>query len=660
MPSSISEIKSKDGGKGFSTNFVETTGRGMRFLLALLIVLVTVCVYAQTRKFAFISYDDPIYTTDNQMVQKGLTLDGVVWAFTDATEHTNYWAPLTWITFLIDYELYGLDSGGYHLTNLLFHVLNSVLLFSAFYRLTGRMWAPFFLSLFFAVHPLHVESVAWISERKDMVSTFFWFLTIRAYVGYVRKPGIASYSAVFLFFLASLMSKPMGVTLPFVLLLFDYWPLCRFGRGRPVQEKAFWQTCRRLLREKIPMFIVIVIIIPLTYYTQSKSGAVKSIADISVFFRIENVAVAYVSNILKTFWPVNLGMLYPYPASLPSWQPITAVTLLSAVTGLMLKLFVRYPYLPVGWLWYLGTFVPVAGFIVIGPHVTADRYTYIPLIGLFIMVIWGGSDLTAGIRLREKIACGIAVAAVCTFAWLAHKQVGHWENGVKIYAQTLHVTKDNWPTHLNIGAAYRKINQNGAALEHYRKAVRIKPNVPELQLSVGEVLIDMGKIAAAANHYENALEILPDSAAIHTALAVALDRSGSVERALVHFQKALAIDESFADAHHGLGVTQFQQGQVDLAIGHYRKTLRIDADHAPAHYNLGVALFSIGDSKRARESFQAAISADPEYADPQYALGVLYLKAGEKYAAFSHFKRALEISPTHKPARQGLQLATDK
>jgi tetratricopeptide (TPR) repeat protein len=387
---------------------------------------------------------------------------------------------------------------------------------------------------------------------------------------------------------------------------------------------------------------------------------VKPIADISLFFRFENVTVAYASNIFKTFWPLNLGMLYPYPESLPYWQPILAVTLLAAVTGLALKLVGRYPYLLVGWLWYLGTFVPVVGFIVIGPYVTADRYTYIPLIGLFIMIIWGGSDLATNIRIRKKVAGGIAVAAVGTLAWFSHNQVGYWENDIKVYAHTLHVTRDNWQIHLNIGTAYRKINQNIAALEHYRKAVRIKPDMPELQLSVGEVLIDMGKIAAAVSHYENAIEILPGSAAIHTALAVALDKNGAVDRALAHFQRALAIDENFAEAHHGLGVALFQQGRVDRAIGHYRKTLRIDADYALAHYNLGAALFSIGDSKRARESFRGAISADPGYADPQYALGVLCLKEGDKYAAISHFNRALEICPTHKSAQHGLQLAMDK
>jgi tetratricopeptide (TPR) repeat protein len=660
MPKSNFDAEKSDYRKVRRSGYTFTAGQGIVILLSLFIVVVTLSVYAQTRDFAFLNYDDPIYTTDNDVVQKGLTLSGVIWAFTEGTSHTNYWAPLTWITFLIDHELYGLDPGGYHITNVLFHVLNSLLLFIAFLHLTDNMWKSFFLAVFFALHPLHVESVAWISERKDVVSTFFWILTLIAYAHYVRKPGIANYSAVFVMFICCLMGKPMGVTLPFVLLLLDYWPLGRYGQGKPDPVNQIRRKFRRLIGEKLPLFFITAIILPLTFYSQDKAGALKTLADIPLFFRIENVIVSYASQILKTFWPVKLGILYPYPESLPLWKPVIAFLLLAAITGTALKFLLRFPYLIVGWLWFLGTFVPVAGFIVIGPHVTADRYTYIPLIGIFLMVIWGGFDLCTYLRIGKKVVILLTISMVAVCGWLTWKQIAYWENDIKIYAHTLKVTDANWPVHLNLGTVYREKNREDLALGHYQSALRIRPDIPEVQLSVGEVLAAMGRIGEVVSHYENALKIKPESAAIHSALAVALDKSGETDRAVAHFLKALEIDNDSAEAHHGLGVTLFQQGQVDLAIEHYRKAVRIDRDFSLAHNNLGVALMTKGEIKQAHARFMEAISSNSEYADPHYALGVLYLKIGDKNSAIYHFDRALQIDPTHKPAQKGLQIASGK
>ena len=626
----------------------------------LLIAAVTLAVYSQTRDFGFISYDDPIYTTGNQMVQGGFTLDGIVWAFTEATAHTNYWAPLTWISFLIDHELYGMDPGGFHLTNMLLHIVNAVLLFTTFRYLTGRLWESFFLAFFFAVHPLHVESVAWISERKDMVSTLFWILTIRAYAHYVRQPNFWRYGAMFFLFLCCLMGKPMGVTLPFVLLLMDYWPLDRYARYRSGAAGLPWRHLIRLAWEKGPLFLVIAVVVPLTYYTQHAEGALPSYADISILQRLETSLVGYAVYILKTFWPLNLGILYPYPESLPLWQPLAAAALLIAITGFSLKKAGRFPYLPVGWFWYLGTLVPVAGLVVIGPHAIADRYTYIPLIGVFFMVLWGVGDLAAAAGTQwKKAAWGMACLSVLTAAALAHRQVGFWKNDLTIYTHTLRVTEKNWPIHLNLGAAYRKIGADMQALGHYREAVRLKPGQPELHISVGDVLIAMGRTAAAIANYNDALKVLPESADIHTALAVALDQHGEADQARYHFIEALAIDAESADAHHGMGVFLFNQGQVERAMAHYRSALRVDPEHAPAHTNLGIALLSKGAIAQARGHFQAAIIADPEYADPHAIIGVLHLEKGDRAAARQHFKKALAIDPSNRRAMKGLPLAEE-
>ncbi len=660
MPVSISNVENCFGSKVDPASRFSIAAYGLPILLSIFLVAIIFCAYAQTRDFDFINYDDAIYTTDNAMVQKGLTLDGVIWAFTEGTYHTNYWAPLTWITFFLDYELYGMDPGGYHLTNVLFHVLNSLLLFIASLYLTGSMGKSFLLALFFGIHPLHVESVAWVSERKDVVSTMFWMLTLITYTQYVRKPGYASYSLVVIMFICCLMGKPMGVTLPFVLLILDYWPLGRYGQGKSKQMNVLWLAARRLVLEKFPLFLIIAILIPVTYYAQSKAGALKPLVDIPLFFRIENVMVSYGSQVLKTFWPINLGILYPYPESLPLWQPVTAFLVLAAITGIAMKFFFKSPYLIAGWAWFLGTFVPVAGFVVIGPHVTADRYTYIPLIGFSIMVIWGGSDLCAHLKIGKKSAICLATSILAALTWLTWKQVGYWENNIKIYTHTLEVTAANWPVHLNLGAAYREKKMDGQALEQYRSALRLRPDILEVQISVGEVLSTMGRTEETISHYENALRIHRESVQLHTALAVALDKSGETDRAVAHFLKAIESDNNSAEAHHGLGVTFFQQGQVDLAIDHYRKAVRIDRDFALAYNNLGIALVAKGELNRARARFSEAISFDPDFVDPLYALGVLYLQSGDKYSAASHFNRALEIDHAHAGALMGLRIALEK
>ncbi len=629
----------------------------MRALLLLLITAVILSVYYQVREFSFLNYDDPIYTTDNEVVRKGFTLSGVIWAFTDGTYHTNYWAPLTWITFFIDYELYGMDPGGYHLTNVLFHVLNSLLLFIGSLYLTGSMGKSLLLALFFGIHPLHVESVAWISERKDVVSTFFWMLTLIAYGRYVRKPGFISYSAVLLMFVFCLMGKPMGVTLPFVLLLFDFWPMGRLGSGPAGRAAMSLANTRQLVWEKLPLFACVAILLPLTFHAQGQAGALKSLEAIPFFFRLENVLVAYASQVLKTFCPVNLGILYPYPDSLPLWKSATSFFFLAGITALVLKLRQRSPYLIVGWLWFLGTLVPVAGFLVIGPHVTADRYTYIPLVGLFYMVIWGVDDLRARFKINRQAVMLLAALAVFVLTGLTWKQVGYWKNNLTIYARTLAVTENNWPVHFNLGTAYREKRMESKALEHFQKALRIRPDIVEAQLSVGDVLMGMGRIGAAVSHYEDAVQILPQSAALHTALAVSLDRRGLADQAVTHFLKAITIDNDFAEAYHGLGVVRMRQGQVDRAIARYRQALDIDGEFAVAHNNLGVALVEKGELSEACTRLKAAIAVDPEYAEPHYVLGVISLNNGDKKAAYRHFSRALQIDPEHASALTGRHIA---
>jgi len=628
-------------------------------LLSLLLVAVALFAYVQTYTFAFINYDDPIYTTSNQVVKNGLTWSGVVWAFTEGTFHSNYWAPLTWITFLIDSEIYGMHPGGYQVTNVIFHLLNTLLLFAAFVYLTGKPVRSFVLAVIFAIHPLHVESVAWVSERKDMVSTLFWMLTLIAYTQWMRNPGKLGYCLVLVMFVCCLMGKPMGVTLPFVLLLLDFWPLSRYSQGLQGGLSGFWRTVGNLVWEKLPLFFVVLLILPLTIYPQQTAGALKSLDEISFAYRIENVFSTYASQILKTFWPLNLGIVYPYPPSLPLWQPVGSFCLLVAISTLSFKFMHRFPYVVVGWLWYLGTFVPVVGFMVIGPHVTADRYTYIPLIGILMMIIWGGGDLVRRLRVDKKVYVVLILVVIAILTTLTRNQVSHWENSVTIYTHTLAVTKANWPVHFNLGTAYREKGWDGLALAQYRQAQRIKPDVVETQLSVGDLLVAMGRNQDAIEHYFDALNTLPGSAAIHTALAIVLDDNGANAKAIHHFQKAIEIDANFTEAHHGLGVARFRKGQVGAAIAHYRKALQIDRTFHPALCNLGIAFMSKGEFEHARTRFLEAISLAPDYAEAYYGLGVMSLKEGDPETARHYFTKVLRVDPNHEQALKGLQLAAE-
>jgi len=628
-------------------------------LLSLLLVAVALFAYVQTYTFAFINYDDPIYTTSNQVVKNGLTWSGVVWAFTEGTFHSNYWAPLTWITFLIDSEIYGMNPGGYHVTNVIFHLLNTLLLYAAFERFTGKPGRSFVLALVFALHPLHVESVAWVSERKDMVSTLFWMLTLIAYARWVRNPSKPGYCLVLGMFVCCLMGKPMGVTLPFVLLLLDFWPLDRYGRGVQAGGPGFWRTFGSLVREKWPFFVAVGLILPLTIYPQQAAGALKSLDEIAFAYRIENVIVTYASQILKTFWPVNLGIVYPYPPHLPLWQPVGSLGLLAAISILAIKFLHKFPYLMVGWLWYLGTFVPVAGFLVIGPHVTADRYTYIPLIGILIMIIWGVGDLDSRIRVDKKVYVFLVLAVITILTALTRKQVSHWKDSITIYTHTLAVTRANWPVHFNLGTAYREKGWDGLALAQYRQAQHIKPDVVETQLSIGDLLVALERSQEAIEHYLAALITLPGSAAIHTALAIVLDDNGAHAKAIHHFQKAIEIDTNFAEAHHGLGVARFRKGQVDAAITHYRKALQIDRTFHPALSNLGIAFMSKGEFEHARTWFLEAMALAPDSVEPYYGLGIMNLKNGDPETASHYFSKVLRIEPNHEQARKGIQIAAE-
>ena len=457
------------------------------YWVCLLLVVATLSVYWPVKDFEFVNYDDPLYVAENRYVQKGLTLETVRWSFTDATRKTNYWVPLTWLSILLDYELYGMNAGGYHLTNVCFHVLNTLLVFIVFRRLTGALWQCAFVAALFALHPLHVESVAWVTERKDVLSTFFWLLALLSYGGYVGRPGAGRYLLTLLLFILGMMSKPMLVTLPFVLLLLDYWPLGRLGSGGVLTNLARPAAALKLVWEKGPFFIIIVIAGVAAFLTQQEAGAVKSLASIPLEVRITNVLVSYVSYIGKMFWPARLSFLYPHPGALPVWQWAGALLILGAITYAAFRFAKERPYLAVGWLWYLGTLFPVSGLIVIGPHAMADRYTYVPLIGLYLMMAWGVAGAVARWRYKTMGLALTAAVMLVFFAGAAGKQLRYWQNSIALMEHALDVTPDSFIAHNLLGNSLEAQGRIDEAAAHYLEAFRINPENAETHNNIGNV-----------------------------------------------------------------------------------------------------------------------------------------------------------------------------
>jgi protein O-mannosyl-transferase len=563
------------------------------------LIAANLIVYASAWHHGFVNYDDDDYVTTNPVVLRGLTWHGVAWAFT--TGYAVNWHPLTWLSHMLDVQLYGLDPGLHHLTNLLFHIVNTLLLFGLLHRMTRALGRSAFVAGLFAVHPLHVESVAWVAERKDVLSTLFWMLTLWAYVGYVKRPGLRKYAVVLLLFALGLMAKQMLVTLPFVLLLLDFWPLGRMGTGAdPAGGWALsherWAAAVRLVWEKLPLLALSVASSVATFVIHQRGGAVIILSAIPLKLRAENALVSYVAYIGKMLWPARLAVLYPYSRSLPAWWVAGAFLFLMGASVAVLRAAERRPYLPVGWFWYLGTLLPVIGLIQVGDQAMADRYTYVPLIGLFIIVAWGVPDLLVGwpLRLRRIALPAAACLVILACAIAARGQLQYWENSTTLWTHALAVTTGNNIAHNNLGVALADQGKIDEAIAQYSEALRNQPDYANAHNNLGVALDDQGKIDEAIAHYSEALRIKPDYANAHINLGVALANQGKIDGAITQFTEALRIEPDSAKAHNDLGVALASAGKIDEAIAHFTEALRIKPDFGDAHNNLELALVRRG------------------------------------------------------------------
>jgi protein O-mannosyl-transferase len=570
----------------------------------------------------FINLDDGVYVYDNTRVQQGLTWENIRWAFT--TLYFGPWQPLTWMSHMLDCQLFGLRVGWHHLTSVLLHAANTVLLFVVLRRITGALWRAALVAALFGLHPLRVESVAWVAERKDVLSTFFVMLTLWAYARYVEckrmnaecrmgtekgqrtQPSSSFFilhSSFYLFSLAffalGLMSKPMVVTLPAMLLLLDYWPLGRMkkdeGRmqnekpgGPPHVSRATFHVSRLLLLEKLPFVLGAVVVSLLTLRGGHEEGWMESAAQYPLASRIANATLSYARYCLQMFWPASMAPYYPLPAGFPAGPLAGAALLLLAVSAAALWMARRRPYVVVGWLWYLVTLLPVIGLLVqMAAYSHADRYTYVPQIGLLIILVWGGWELV-GHRGRTAPACAAAgvVAAIVLCIGVTRQQLGHWKDAESLFRHALAVTKDNWMAHNNLGTALYRKGQDEEAINHFQECIRLQPRYPNAHLNLGNAFHRTGRVDESIKAYEAGLKLKPNEAEAQYSLATLLIGKGRFEESVPHFEQALRVQPNYPEALNNLGTALYQLGRTSQAISQFQEALRLKPDYADARRNL--------------------------------------------------------------------------
>jgi Flp pilus assembly protein TadD len=555
-------------------------------LISLFLVIATAVTYSRVCVSDFVNFDDPGYVIDNSHVKDGLSFESLWWDL-KAMECGN-WHPLTWLSLQMDYELYELQPWGYHLSNLLFHLANSVGLFWLLRGMTGAVWRSAAVAAFFALHPLHVESVAWISERKDVLSTLFAILTLFAYAAFVKQPGLGRYWVMFATYALGLMAKPMLVTLPFLLLLLDYWPLGRMrderAAGIPHPSSFSLSRLWDLASEKLPLFVLSATCCAVTVLVQQPTQVVP----LSV--RVLNVLVAYMDYMRLMFWPHPLAAFYPYPLVASPHAALGAALLLTTITAFVLWAAPRRPYLPVGWFWYLGTLVPVIGLLQVGFQAMADRYTYIPLVGLFIMLVWGLGDLAALVP-RSRFILAPAVALLLIGCMLVTwNQVRYWRDGSTLWKHALEATNDNWAAHINVGVMLEGEGRLDEAMAHIREALRLKPDSADAHRALGAGFKRIGRKDEAVAEYQEAVRLEPYSPEGQYGLGVVLQDKGELNEAIAALREAVHLKPEYPEAYNNLGVALAKQGKVRDARDAFQEALRIKKDYTPASDNLRLLL----------------------------------------------------------------------
>jgi len=616
--------------------------RGFATFGCLLIGSAILAVYSQTFDYGFVSLDDDSYVYDNPMIRTGLS-HGLIWAFT--TFHSSNWHPLTWISFMADWDLFGLNASAEHAVNVFFHLGAAVLLFLALVSMTRQNWRSAFVAGIFALHPMHVESVAWIAERKDVLSAFFLMLTLLFYARYVRNPNPRRYVAMVLAFALSLLAKPMAVTLPFVLVLLDLWPLRRF------EFRSGQLSLKRLLWEKAPLFAMSIASSVVTYLAQGTS--VMPLARLPVSERVENAVFAYSSYIGKAFWPAGLAVLYPIhkPAALGVFA---AALTLSGVTVSAVLGCRRRPYVLVGWLWFLGVLVPVIGLVQVGVQSMADRYSYIPFVGLSIVLVWTIGDICHGRLILERTAITVGILALVVLAAEAYQQAKYWKTSTSLYQHALAVTYGNSRIQSNLGVIFESEGREEEAVSLFRQAIETAPDYAAALNNLGAILARRGKLDEAIGLHRRAVAADPTNAAAHDNLGNELAQSGQLDEGVAQLSQALRLDPDSARAEAEIGAVLGLKGNLEEASQHLQQAVRLEPNNIEAERNLCVCFAALNHPDQAIIACNATLKIRPDLVDIRFLLGSSLAAKGQAAAAKIEFSRVLAANPNHTGARTAL------
>jgi len=701
------------------------------WLLAVLLAAMTIALYWPATGNDFVNFDDDVYVTANPHVQAGLTMENIRWAF--SSQVSANWHPMTMLSLMLDSDLFGQKPWGYHLTNLLLHALNTTLVFVLLYQMTGRrrrkesglvgndvrspglvtsaptpkivgddvrspslvtsaptiesvvsapragaLWRSALVAALFGAHPLHVESVAWVAERKDVLSAFFGLLALIFYIRYVQKseaniqtptsvfrlPSSGFYWLSLIFFTLGLMSKSMLVTWPFVMLLLDYWPLERFTICdlRFTNFRSFLSHVTRhmsLFKEKIPFFVLAAAASVVTLAVQKQGGAVITVADYPMGERVENVLISYCRYLGKLFWPTDLAVFYPHATQWPLEQVLPAGVFLCCITALCVWGWRRCPFLLVGWLWFVGTLVPVIGLVRVGEQAMADRYTYIPSLGLFILVIWGAHELSR--RWRHQVIAlsvvGLATIVLCGAAM--RRQLGYWKDSETLFRHTLAVTDDNSLVQTDLGLAVLYKGKIDEAISHLQDAARLKPAAAEVHVNLGFAYLNKGQIDEAISQFQEAIRLKPNYANAHSDLGDALLNNGQTDEAIGEYQEALRLKPAAADAHYSLGIAFDNKNQFDEAASQFKEALRLKPDDADTHVALGVVLLEKGRIDEAIGQYQEALRLKPDDAAAHNKLGIALATKNQVNDAIYQFHEAIRLKPDYTDAQKNLAKALE-
>jgi len=645
--------------------------------IILCLVLMIFSVYWKTYENDFIKFfDDSFYITINENVNRGFSIESIKWAFHFLQKDDRYyWHPVTWLSHMADCQFFGLNAGIHHLVNVLFHAINAVLLFLLFRLMTGAVWRSAFLAMLFAIHPVNVDTVAWIAERKNLLSTTFWLLTMLAYLRYTKAPGSSRFVPVVIFFILGLLSKPMLITVPFALLLLDYWPLGRIRLSveeQPRKKKdkqgiTFYGSMKergidKVLIEKIPLFMLSFAMVCLTSTSLKNTGNTVNTTILPMTMRLQNAIVSYVTYVLKMIWPAGLSVYHPFPNSIPPAQVFVSLAILVIITASVIYFIKKTPFLFVGWFWYLGTLFPAIGLVQGGLWPAyAERWAYVPYIGLFLIISWGGHEILTRFRLGKVISAVTAISIFIIFSLLTFKQIGYWKDDRTLFSHNLEVDPYNAVAQHNLGLTYARDKEKKnieKAIYHYQEALKIRPRLADVYFDMGMAYYNLDKMDDAIICLKKSIEINPCIYQNpHYNLGIIYYEKNDLNNAFYHFHEAIRNIPDNLDILNRIGIMFAKNGKIDDAMGCFQMMLQKDPQYKNLHNNMGNVFLLKNDNMNAVEEFRKEIRLYPKNTDAYINLGNAYMKAGNKDDAIRSYRQALAQDPSSKKAQMMLQAA---